>query len=163
METTLFIPLLQLSVDTAMNVADSVSNALGAVACKQKLVSMLDMLLLPLILLCLFSAMKNLVAVGEEKIDAIDFFAELAVDLLSIFSSFIIGRYFLESNPSSILLSAVKVVGFMAMCVIVLCYIRRKIMGMRGTSQYTGKGVAWWIAGEYALDIISLILIVVIL
>lgn len=157
------MPLLQLSVDTAMNAVDSVSNAFGVVAHGQKLVSMLDMLMLPLILLCLFSAMKNLVAVGADKIDPIDFFAELAVDLLSIFSSFIIGRFFLESNPSSTLLSAVKIVGFMAVCLIALCFFRRKIMGMRGTSKYTGKGVAAWIVGEYVLDIVSLILIVVIL
>lgn len=157
------MPLLHLSADTAMNAADSVSNALDAVAFGQKVVPMLDMMLLPLIILCLFSSMKNLVAVGAENIDPIDFFAELAVDLLSIFSSFIIGRYFLESSSSSTLLAAFKVVGIMAVFVIVLCYIRRKIMGMRGTSQYTGKGVALWIVGEYALDIISLILIVVIL
>lgn len=155
--------LLQLSGDTALNVVDSVANTLSATTQAAKIFSMLDVLIMPLILLCIFSAMKNLVAIGTDKIDAIDFFAELAIDLLSIFASFIIGRYFLENNTSSVLLTAVKVVGFMLVCVIALCFFRRKIMDLRGTSGDNKKGVGKWLVGEYVLDVICLFLIVIIL
>lgn len=155
--------LLQLTSDTASNVVDSVANTISATSQAAKIFSMLDVLIMPLILLCIFSAMKNLVAIGADKIDAIDFFAEFAIDLLSIFASFIIGRYFLENNTSSVLLTAVKVVGFMLVCVIVLCFFRRKIMDLRGTSGDNKKGVGKWLFGEYVLDIVCLFLIVIIL
>ena len=159
----LLLQLLQHTGDIATKTVDSIAYSLGAVPQASKLFSMLDVLIMPLILLCIFSAMKNLIAIGTDKIDAIDFFAELAVDLLSIFASFIIGRYFLENNTSSVLLSAVKVVGFMFVCVIALCFFRRKIMDLRKTSGDNKKGVGKWLIGEYLLDVVCLVLIVIIL
>jgi hypothetical protein len=155
--------LLQLTGDTVVYSVNSVADSLSVVTYAGKLLSMIDILLLPLIILCLFSAMKNLIAVGADKIDAIDFFAELAIDLLSVFSSFIIGRYFLENNTSSTLLTAFKIVGFMAVCVIALCFFRRKIMDLRGNSNHTKKGIAFWLVGEYSIDVVCLILIVIVL
>lgn len=159
----LLLQLLQHAGDTAMKTIDSVANSSSVATNAGNLLSMLDILLLPLIILFLFSAMKNLIAVSTDKIDAIDFFAELSIDLLSIFSSFIIGRYFIENSTSSALLTAFKIVGFMAVCVITLCFFRRKIMDLRGNSNYTNKSVAWWLVGEYLIDVFCLFLIVIIL
>lgn len=113
-------------------------------------------LLLPFILLLVFSALKCLVAVGVDKIDAIDFLAEMAIDLLSIFSSFIIGRFLIVGNEPSQLLLAFKILGFMALCVIVLCLFRRKVMDLRNSTKHVGR-ISGWIVGEYLLDFACLL------
>lgn len=135
--------LLQATVANAASTTESV--ILGA-------------MLMPLIFLVIFSTVKCLVAVGVEKIDYYDFFAEMAIDFLSIFSSFIIGRFVIETNTQNILITAFEILAFMAFCTIVLCAVRRKVMSMRAQSDVNMKIVGWMIALEYFIDLVCLIL-----
>ena len=135
---------------TAANAATSAGNALGA-------------MLMPLIILAIFSSVKYIVAVGVEKIDYCDFFAEMAIDLLSIFSSFIVGRFIIETNSQDGLISAFKILALMAFCAIALCVVRRKVMSMRMVSGNNMKTVGWLLAFEYLVDAVCLILMAIFL
>lgn len=150
--------LLQVIGDSATNTSKIIAE--GVYTSHEE---MIGALLMPFILLVLFSAIKNLVAVGVDSIDSTDFFAEMAIDLLSIFSSFIIGRFLLESNSPNELLKAFKIIGLMSVCVIGLCYIRRRILKMRDRSEFNGKIVSILIVGEFFVDLVCLFLIVMFL
>lgn len=153
----------QITNEVTNQVLDSVINVSESI-CEPSRFMMLGALLMPLLLLLIFTSIKYLVAVGIDRIDFVDFFAEMAIDLLSIFSSFIIGRYFLESNTTVGLLTACKVLLFISVCVIFVCYIRRKVMSLRETSKKdVYKKIRSLIIGEYILDIVSLVLIVIFL
>lgn len=125
--------------------------------------ALLGAMLMPLILLVVVSSVKYIAAVGVDEIDYCDFFAEMAIDLLSIFSSFIIGRYIIETNTQAGLITAFKIIALMALCIIALCVFRRKVMSMRATSVVTMKRVGWIIAVEYIVDFICLILMAIFL
>ena len=142
-------------VDTVLNASESIT--------EPRMIVVLGTMLMPLLLLIIISSIKSLVAVGIDKIDYVDFFAEMAIDLLSIFSSFIIGRYCLESNTTTGLLTAFRILLFISICVIVLCCIRRKVMSLRESSKGVFKNIRRWIICEYILDIVSLFLIVIFL
>lgn len=126
--------------DTAANAATPAEYAL------------LGAMLMPLILLVIFSSVKNIAAVGVDKIDYYDFFAEMAIDLLSVFSSFIIGRFIIETNTQAGLITAFKILALMAFCAIALCVVRRKVMAMRATSGVKMRIVGWIVASEYLVD-----------
>lgn len=114
--------------------------------------ALLSAMLMPLILLAVFSSVKYIVAVGVDNIDYYDFFAEMAIDFLSIFSSFIIGRFVIETNTQEDLITAFKIIALMAFCAIALCVVRRKVMAMRATSGVNMKTVGWIVASEYIVD-----------
>ncbi len=130
-------------------------NASSTIEC-----AMLGAMLMPLILLVIVSSVKYIAAVGIDEIDYCDFFAEMAIDLLSIFSSFIIGRYIIETNTQAGLITAFKIIALMALCVIALCVFRRKVMSMRSASVVNMKRVVWIVAFEYFIDTICLILMI---
>lgn len=136
---------------TAVNAANSTGNAL------------LGAMLMPLIILAIFSSVKYIVAVGVDKIDYCDFFAEMAIDLLSIFSSFIVGRFIIETNSQDGLISAFKILALMAFCAIALCVVRRKVMSLRAASDVDMKIVGWLLASEYLVDTVCLILMAIFL
>lgn len=150
---------LQIIVNSAAN--DTVSTVTN-VASSNGVLLMLEALILPLIVLAVFALVKYFVAVGVDEIDFIDLFAEMAIDLLSIFSSFIIGRFLLETNTQSQFLTACKIIGGMAFCAILLCFFRRKVHSLRNTN-YSGNKIRNLILGEYFVDIVCLLLIVIFL
>ena len=125
--------------------------------------ALLSAMLMPLILLAIFSSVKNIVAVGVDKIDYYDFFAEMAIDFLSIFSSFVIGRFVVENNTQDGLITAFNIIALMAFCAIALCVVRRKAMAMRATSGVNMKTVGWIVASEYLVDTVCLILMAIFL
>lgn len=125
--------------------------------------ALLSAMLMPLILLAVFSSVKYIVAVGVDNIDYYDFFAEMAIDFLSIFSSFVIGRFVIETNTQDGLITAFKIIALMAFCAIALCVVRRKVMAMRATSGVNMKVVGWIVASEYLVDTVCLILMAIFL
>lgn len=125
--------------------------------------ALLSAMLMPLILLAVFSSVKYIVAVGVDKIDYYDFFAEMAIDFLSIFSSFIIGRFVIETNTQEGLITAFKIIALMALCAIALCVVRRKVMAMRAISDVDMKNVGLIVASEYLVDTVCLILMAIFL
>lgn len=125
--------------------------------------ALLGAMLMPLILLVIVSSIKYIAAVGVNEIDYCDFFAEMAIDLLSIFSSFIIGRYIIETNTQAGLITAFKIIALMALCVIALCVFRRKVMSMRSASEVNMKRVGRIVAFEYLIDFICLMFMAIFL
>ncbi len=127
-------------------------------ALPSEIMMLLGVMLMPLLILAIFSIVKYTVGVGIDNIDWIDFFAEMAIDMLSVFSSFIIGRIILETSPSGLLIGAFKILGFMALGVIVLCLLRRLVKKERNTSNVRMGRIRWYIVFEYGIDIICLML-----
>ena len=116
-----------------------------------------DSIIVPVIILLIFSLFKSIIAVGVKEIDVIDFLADMAIDLLSIFSSFIIGRYFLITSEPTILLKAIVIVLSMILCVALLCCLKRWANHLRGIGNFKGKLIGVIIAGEYFIDSICLL------
>lgn len=149
--------LFVLAFETSVSQVDSLANASNCPSIP--LPPMVAEMLLPFILLVAFSVIKALVAVGSDEVDSYDFFAEMAIDLLSIFSSFIIGRYILLSKPQSVIITAVVIIAFMALCALALCYIRRKVLRLRNISETKVCKLTFLIISEYGIDALCLFLI----
>lgn len=148
---------LQVQGDSALQAAQTAVSA-ATEASQYGAWVMLSALTMPLLALAIFSSAKALICVGIDKIDVYDFFAEMAIDFLSIFSSFIIGRFILETNSSGVLISSFKIIGLMVLFVLVLCFIRRKVAHCRQTNDVSMNTVKWMIAGEYGIDFICFFL-----
>lgn len=152
--------LLQVAADSVIRGTTQIAGDAVSLSSHEIMV-LLSAMLMPLIVLAIFSIAKYTIGVGIDKIDWIDLFAEMAIDLLSIFSSFIIGRYILETSTSSLLIGSFKVIGAMALGVIILCILRRCIIKERFTSTVRMNRIKYYIVAEYSIDAICLILMFV--
>ena len=151
--------ILQVAADSSAK-AITVAGDIAQTPSSEAMV-LLSAILMPLLVLSIFSVVKYTVGVGIEKVDWIDLLAEMAIDLLSLFSSFIIGRFILETSPSSLLIGSFKVLGSMALGVIFLCLLRRCVGKERATSTVRMGRIRWYIAAEYGIDVICLFLMFV--
>ena len=151
--------ILQAATDSAAKAITSAVDA--AQAPSSEALVLLSAILMPLLVLSIFSILKYTVGVGIEKIDWINLFAEMAIDLLSIFSSFIIGRFILETSSTGLLIGAFKIIGFMALGVLVLCILRRFVERERSTSTARIGRIRWYIVAEYGIDVLCLFLMFV--
>lgn len=121
----------------------------------------LSALILPIVLLVLFTSVKYIVGVALSDIDWLDFLAEMAIDLLSIFSAFIIGRYVVKASGSELLINAFTMLFVMAVFAFILCLIRRRIKANYGRSDLSFfRKTGWLIFCEYVVDLACLISIV---
>lgn len=152
--------LLQVAADNAAKVFTEGAGESSPATSSEALI-LLSAMLMPFIVLTIFSVVKYTVGVGIDKVDWIDLLAEMAIDLLSIFSSFIIGRFILETSSSSVLINAFKVIGLMALGVLVLCVLRRFVGKERSTSTVKINRIRLYIAAEYVIDALCLILMFV--
>lgn len=119
-------------------------------------------ILLPTLLLLLFSIIKYFIAVAASEIDWHDFFSEMAIDLLSIFSAFIIGRYVVVGSSSETLIMALIMFFLLMISALILSYLRRKMKSLLSRSSDASLcRVLSIIIGEYVVDIVCLVLIVV--
>lgn len=149
--------LLQVAADSVINGIPQIAGD-AVPSSSPEIIAYLSVMLMPLIVLAIFSIVKYTVGVGIDNIDWVDLFAEMAIDLLSIFSSFVIGRYILETSSSSLLIGSFKVIGAMALGVILLCILRRCVIKERSTSTVRMSRVRLYIVTEYSIDIFCLIL-----
>lgn len=156
----MFMILLQIQADTTARAIQAASDVVSH-STDSGVFVILSAMLMPLIALAVFSSAKALICVGIDDIDPYDFFAELAIDLLSIFSTFIIGRYILETNPSDILITSFKIIGGMAVGLVFLCFLRRMISKMRSAKDVSMNTVRWIIASEFGIDTVCLFLMVI--
>lgn len=152
--------LLQTQADTTARVIQAASDVVSHSSDLGAWV-ILSAMLMPLIALTVFSSAKALICVGIDDLDPYDFFAELAIDLLSIFSTFIIGRYILETNPSGVLITSFKIIGGMVVGLVFLCFLRRKISKMRSAKDVSMNTIRWIIASEFGIDTVCLFLMVI--
>lgn len=154
--------LLQVTDNTAVQVVDTVIDSVPTYT-NTGIGVLLSAIFMPLLILGVFSLAKAIVAVGIDDIDKIDFFAEMAIDCLSILSSFIIGRFILEINPQSVLITAFNLLFLMIVSLGLLCLLRRNVMKMRKNSDVDMKKVKRCVVFEYVVDAICLGLIVILL
>ena len=116
---------------------------------------------MPLFILLLFSYLKNTVAVSESEINKYEFLSEMAIDFLSIFISFIIGRYVLLSSTSMVLIKSFVVILGMAVGVVALCHIRRVVLKKCSASDGNLKNANWLVALEFGIDCLCFVLIAI--
>ena len=155
----LIMIILQVAADSAAKTITMAGEA--AQAPSSGAMVLLSAIIMPLLVLSIFSVVKYTVGVGIEKIDWIDLFAEMAIDLLSIFSSFIIGRFILDTSSSDLLITAFKVIGVMALGVLLLCLLRRYVGKERATSNARIGRIRLYIVAEYGIDALCLFLMFV--
>lgn len=121
--------------------------------------SLLVAMVMPLLILLLFSYLKNTVAVSETEINKYEFLAEMAIDMLSIFVSFIIGRYILISSTPQVLIKAFIAILVMSVCVVALCHMRRIVLKRCGSSNGDLRNANILVFLEYVIDCGCLVLI----
>lgn len=148
---------LQIIANSAVQTINEVGRETVQTSTPESLV-LLSAMLMPFIILVVFTIVKYTVGVEIDKIDWIDHLAEMAIDLLSVFSSFIIGRFILETSSSSLLISSFKVIGLMSIGALFLCVLRRFVDKERNTSTVRISRIRWYIAAEYVIDALCLIL-----
>lgn len=114
---------------------------------------------MPIILLIVCSILKHTVGVGLKEIKGFELFTEMAIDLLPIFGAFIVGRFFLESTGTRVLLSSILIVGVIAAVTMIVTIFRRFAdYWKRGSATNVYKAFGFLVA-EYLLDIGCVILI----
>lgn len=118
-----------------------------------------DSFIIPLSLLIFFSLIKYGQGVALKEIKWYDFAAEMAIDLLSIFGAYIVGRYLLVTSSSIVLLSSVGKVVILMFLAVVISLLRRLVHIFMDKShpQYWGTGGILLL--EYAIDVFCIILI----
>lgn len=81
-------------------------------------------LICPVVLLLMFSLIKYSVGVVREKIQWYRMFAEIPIDLLSIFSALILSRYFIEDQSLLLIISACCFILLSVFLAILACVTR---------------------------------------
>ena len=126
---------MQLTVDTLQAVI-AVTDASKTVAMNSDI---WGSIIVPFALLLFFSLAKYVVGVGIKDIRWIDFFAEIAIDMLSIFGAFIIGRYVILSSTSLVLISCMGV-----SCDSIHCVFVKEMCSYVYVTIYSKLFGNWW-------------------
>ena len=150
----------QPSIDTANNLASD-SLGLAQQVAGSGILGMLFAMAMPLFILIIFSYLKNTVAVSESEINKYEIMSEMAIDFLSIFISFIIGRYVLLSSTSMVLIKSFVVILGMGVGVVALCRIRRIVLKKCSASDGDLKIANRLVAVEFGVDFLCFVLIAV--
>lgn len=114
---------------------------------------------MPIIILVFCSLAKYTIGVGLKEIKWFDLFAEMAIDVLTIFGTFVIGRYFLLTSSQSVLMSSSGKIGIMAVAIVIVAVFRRfaNQFLLRSKPSYCGAGIMLFL--EYLFDVLCIVLI----
>lgn len=118
-----------------------------------------DSFVIPVAILLFFSLVKYVSGRMMKRDIWFDFAAETAIDILTVFASFIIGRYFLTSTSQDVLITSAGKIFIIAVIAIFLSLMRVWINGIMIKSQ-----PKLWKAGvllclEYILSVSCIIMI----
>lgn len=114
--------ILQVSVSDSLSQEDILT---GFVDYSIMNVEVLDSVFLPIIILIICSLVKYVVAIELRSIDWFGFISEMAIDLLTIFGSFLIGQYSLVSSRPGAFQFVMAKVGIIAIALIIVSILRR--------------------------------------
>lgn len=120
---------------------------------------MWNTLCLPIAFLLFCASLKYFVGVKINEIEWVDFFAELAIDLLAVLASFIIGRYIVESSTNNVLIGCFAKLAWIAVFMVVLSLIRRKVNHLLQRSELQYFAIGFAVLLEYAFVVVCLFLI----
>ena len=116
-------------------------------------------IVIPFALLLFFSLAKYVIGVGIKEIRWVDLFAEIAIDVLSIFGAFIIGRYFLTTSTQQVLMSCTGKLAVLIVMAFIVSLLRKGIHSLMSKSEPSYAGIGGLLLLEYALDIFCIIMI----
>ncbi len=103
---------------------DTTSQALKVVSDVTESSGMWDSLVIPVAILVFFSLIKYVSGRLMNKSIWFDFAAETAIDILTVFVAFIIGRYFLITTSQDVLISSTGKIAIIGVVAIILSLIR---------------------------------------
>ena len=149
--------LLQMQVqDSVAQVADTLSNMYGLSVVDSMI---WDSIVIPVALLVLVSLIKYTIGVDVKGIKWIDFFAEMSVDLLTVFGAFIIGRYFVLASSSFTLLLSIGKVLIIVCAIFFNSLLRRSMSQLIMQSKLSYFKIGYKLFLEYLIAICCLALI----
>lgn len=95
-------------------------------------------LLIPTILLCVYSLLKYSIAVGRKNVSWVDLLIEFPIDFLCVSSTLIITSYIFSIGKEIPIISGVVLLLFSILLAIGACFIRRYISDCRKSSSNSG-------------------------
>lgn len=122
-----------------------------------------DALLLPFLLLVIFSLVKYFVGVNVHDFDKYGYFTEMPIDVLYIYVSFLIGRFIIVGNLPDVIKKALFILAIIVICYLLTCILRQRVLSCLGTSSFSLWKVIITIVLEFVIAISCLFLIIYIL
>jgi hypothetical protein len=107
-----------------VNPSDTTRQAIKAVSDATQTIGVWDSIIIPVAILLFFSLIKYFTGRIAKNRIWFDFAAEAAIDILSVFVTFIIGRNFMSSTSSALLISSTGKIAIIAVVAIILSLIR---------------------------------------
>lgn len=95
-------------------------------------------LIIPTILLCVYSLLKYFIAVGWKNVSWVELFIELPIDFLCVCSTLIITNYIFSIGEEIPIILGVVLLLFSILFAIGACFIRRYISDCHNSSLNTG-------------------------
>lgn len=122
--------------------SDTTQHAIKAVSDAAETIGIWDSIIIPIAILLFFSLVKYVSGQISNRSLWFDFAAEAAIDILTVFVAFIIGRYFLSSTAQTVLIISTGKIAIIAVVAIILSLIRvgvNKAM-LKSDPQYVKAG-----------------------
>lgn len=118
-----------------------------------------DSIVIPVAILLFFSLVKYVSGRMMKRDIWLDFAAETAIDILTVFVAFIIGRYFLTSTSQDVLISSAGKIFIIAVVAILLSLMRVWINGIMLNSKPKLCKAGFLLCLEYVLSVSCIIMI----
>ena len=138
---------------------DTTSQAMKAVSDIAESSGMWDSLVIPIAILVFFSLIKYVSGRIMNKNIWFDFAAETAIDILTVFVAFIIGRYFLTTTSQDVLISSTGKIAIIGVVAIILSLIRVGVNNYMLRSKPALLKAGGLLFLEYFLSVSSIIMI----
>ena len=138
---------------------DTTTQVLKAVSDVAESSGMWDSLVIPIAILVFFSLIKYVSGRIMNKNIWFDFAAETAIDILTVFVAFIIGRYFLTTTSQDVLISSMGKIAIISVVAIILSLIRVEVNGYMFRSKPPLLKVGGLLFFEYCLSVFCIIMI----
>lgn len=138
---------------------DTTSQAMKAVSDIAESSGMWDSLVIPIAILVFFSLIKYVSGRLMNKSIWFDFAAETAIDILTVFVAFIIGRYFLTTTSQDVLISSTGKIAIIGVVAIILSLIRVGVNNYMLRSKPALLKAGGLLFLEYFLSVSSIIMI----
>lgn len=152
---TLVVNMLLLQIQPS----DTISRSIKAISDTSEMAGIWDSFIIPLAILFFFSLIKYVTGTAFKTVVWFDFMAEMAIDVLSIFVAFVVGRYFLLSSSSDVLISNTGKIFVIVVVAIILSLFRVIVHNcmLKSKPNYWGAGAMLFL--EYLFSVICIIMI----
>ena len=138
---------------------DTTSQALKDATDVVKVSGIWDSIIIPVAILLFFSLVKYVSGRLMKKSIWFDFAAETAIDILTVFVAFIIGRFFLTTTASDVLISSMGKIAIIVVVAIILSLCRVGVNDYMCRSEPAFLKAGGLIFLEYVLSVCCIIMI----